>query len=141
MVISFFDITHRKDVQHLQNIIDALSEHVVILDRQGTITLANQAWRDFAERNGSQSLSHCGPGTNYLDICKIKDGADADIAQQVYYGLRKVLEGELARFTIKYPCHSPYQRRWFLMQATPIKHSSGGVLVSHINITDWVTDD
>ena len=141
VVISFFDITHRKDVQHLQNIIDALSEHVVILDRQGTITLANQAWRDFAERNGSQSLSHCGPGTNYLDICKIKDGADADIAQQVYYGLRKVLEGELERFTIKYPCHSPYQRRWFLMQATPIKHSSGGVLVSHINITDWVTDD
>lgn len=140
-VVTFFEITHLKDMQHLQGILDSLPEHIAVLNPTGRITLVNQAWREFAERNGDRGLAHSGPGANYLDVCHVQDGADAEVAQQVLQGIRNVLTGGQGDFSIKYPCHSPTERRWFLMHTAPVKHMSGGVVVSHVNITEWVDGD
>lgn len=137
-VVTFFDITNVKDMQRLQGILDSLPEHIAVLDASGRITLVNRAWRDFAEHNGDRGIAHSGPGRNYLDVCRIQDGADSPVARRVLEGIRRVLSGEEQHFSIEYPCHSPTERRWFLMHATPVRHPAGEVVVSHVNITSWV---
>ncbi len=140
-VMTFFEITMLKDVQRLQSIMDSLPEHIAVLDPTGHITLVNQAWRTFAENNGDRSLVFSGIGCNYFDVCRVDEGPDTQVAQQVSDGIRKVLSNELPTFSIKYPCHSPEEKRWFLMHAAPVHHAIGGVVVSHINITHWVEGD
>jgi two-component system CheB/CheR fusion protein len=137
-VMTFFDITMLKDAQRLQGILDSLPEHIAVLDTTGRITLVNKAWRDFAEHNGDRGLVHTGPGSNYLAVCSMTEGPDATFAHSVQEGIRKVLNKELTQFTMKYPCHSPTERRWFLMHVAPVYHATGGVVVSHIDITHWV---
>lgn len=137
-VVTFFDISNLKDVQRLQGILDSLPEHIAVLDTLGRIIQVNRAWREFAEQNGDRGMAHSGPGCNYLDVCRIQNGADAEVAQAVLDGIRRVLSGETQHFSVEYPCHSPTERRWFLMHVAPVRHPAGGVVVSHVNITAWV---
>jgi two-component system CheB/CheR fusion protein len=52
-------------------------------------------------------------------------------------GLRAVLEGALPSFSIQYPCHSPTEQRWFVMNVAPIPGPDFGAVVSHFNVTPW----
>ncbi|PPD33705.1 MAG: chemotaxis protein CheR [Methylomonas sp.] len=137
VVVTFFEITNIKDAQRMQGILDSLPEHIAVLDAKGVITSVNYAWREFAERNGERGMIHTGPGVNYFDVCRTQNIKDDGIAEAVSNGLRKVLTGEISQFSIKYPCHSPNEERWFLMHAAPVKHPLGGIVVSHINISEW----
>lgn len=136
-VMTFFDITMLKDVQRLQSIMDSLPEHIAVLDAAGYITLVNQAWRDFAVSNGDKGLVFSGVGCNYLEASIVESGLHP-IANEAREGIRKVLDEELPVYSIKYPCHSPDEKRWFLMHVAPMSHGTGGVVVSHINITAWI---
>ena len=138
-VMTFFDITMLKDVQRLQGILDSLPVKIAVLDADGKITQVNNAWREFAEMNDDKGLACSGPGSNYLDACQVSlpDGED-ELGKTVSAGIRAVLNRERATFSIKYPLHSAKENRWFLMQAAPVSHSTGGVVVSHINITNWM---
>jgi two-component system CheB/CheR fusion protein len=137
-VLTFFEITLLKDAQRLQAILDSLPEHIAVLDPKGMILLVNRAWRDFAEVNGERGLVHTGPGTNYLNACQVKEGPDADSANSVKQGISDVLTGKLTDFSMTYPCHSPTEKRWFLMHAAPVGYAGGGVVVSHVNVTAWM---
>jgi signal transduction histidine kinase len=119
-------------------VLDALTAQMVVLDRRGTITMANRAWQQFADENGGADPAKIGVGANYLDVCRIAEGADAAEAQAVFNGIRAVLAGEVAAFALEYPCHSPSELRWFLLQATPLPATAGGAVVTHINITSRV---
>lgn len=134
-VMSFVDVTSLRDVQRLQNVIDSLPEHLAVLDMQGTITLVNAAWRRFASCNGDDKLSHCGPGSNYLKVCA-HAALTEPLARQAYEGLSAVLRGAQPLFTLRYPCHTPERQHWFLMHVAPIGPPGGGVVVSHIEITE-----
>ena len=149
VVVTFVDVTDTKRAEErLQSVLDSLPEHIAVTDRQGRIVMVNAAWRGFAERNGAPALDRCGVGTNYLDVCLSPDAAGAGdgdgdgdgeeggIGRAVHDGLRRMLDGEADGFTIEYPCHSPGERRWFLMHANRLNDGSGGIVVSHINITN-----
>ena len=133
-VLSFFDVTSLKDSQRLQAVLDSLAEHVAVIDRQGGITLVNAAWRRFAGDNGDPALAGCGPGRNYLEVCARSALADPD-ARRALDGITAVLGGQQPVFTMQYPCHSPGQRRWFLMHVAAVPHQGGGAVVSHIDVT------
>jgi two-component system CheB/CheR fusion protein len=133
-VLTFFNVTSLKDSQRLQAILDALAEHVAVLDPQGGITLVNAAWRRFACDNGDADLDHSGPGCNYLDVCARAAIGDAD-ARRALEGLTDVLAGRQSHFTLQYPCHSPTRRRWFLMNVVKVPLPGAGAVVSHTDIT------
>ncbi|WP_158219871.1 PAS domain-containing protein [Ideonella sp. A 288] len=121
----------RDDGHPLQAIIDALSGNVAVLDGQGTIQFVNRAWREFAAQNGDPGLDRCGPGVNYLEVCRRSAQADPS-ALPVLIGLTEVLEGGRDAFVTEYPCHSPDTRRWFRMHAATV---AGGVaLVTHVHL-------
>jgi two-component system CheB/CheR fusion protein len=136
-VITFMDVTALHEVSRLQHIIDALAEHIVVLNSAGVITLVNAAWRQFAVDNGDPTMKHSGPGVNYLNVCTNNRDLPEACDQRVQRGLREVLEGRRPHFSLEYPCHSATEERWFVMHVSAVGGEQPGVVVSHVNITEW----
>lgn len=55
--------TMTKETEHDRAVIDALTAHVALLDELGGIIAVNDAWRQFADANGSR-LPNYGDGLN-----------------------------------------------------------------------------
>lgn len=136
-VATFVDVTAFHDAKRLQVVIDALPEHIAVVDPTGAIVLVNAAWQRFARANGDPDLVHSGIGSNYLDACKANFQGEDESADVAVRGMRGVLEGTLPRFTLEYPCHSPTEQRWFVMNVAPVTGHEFGAVVSHINISTW----
>jgi diguanylate cyclase (GGDEF)-like protein/PAS domain S-box-containing protein len=129
-----FDQTRRYEI--LREIFDSLSEHVAVLDHQGCIVDTNRSWKRFAHDNSLSDQCRL-QGENYIEICDSSTGASSVEARQAAAGIRAVLSGELPEYTLEYPCHSPQEKRWFLMTVTPLLSDGliDGAVVSHIQIT------
>ncbi|MGH3848972.1 MAG: PAS domain S-box protein, partial [Pseudonocardiaceae bacterium] len=138
------DITERKRAEAAlqesyrfnQTVLDSMSEHIAVLNRNGEIIAVNRAWQQFAQTNsekgdGQQQYT----GMNYLTVCRNASGPFADQASAALEGIKSVLEGAIASFILEYPCHSPQEERWFLMSVTPLPTSRGGAVIAHLNIT------
>ena len=118
-----------------RTVINSLSAHIAILDRDGIILETNSAWRMFAVRNGMPE-TYDARGTNYLDICDTSEGGGLRDARKVAEGIRNVIRGEIEEFLYDYPCHSKDERHWYYMRA--IRMAGDGpvrVVVSHEEIT------
>ncbi|MDX1934210.1 MAG: PAS domain-containing protein [Capsulimonadales bacterium] len=136
------DITHRQDtldgsVAFARTVIDSLAAHIAILDEEGTIVTVNQAWNAFARENQvTDPDAVVGVGRNYLNVCGAVHGEDARPASAMGEGIRAVMRGEIPLFEYEYPCHAPWERRWFLARVTRLEY--GGrhyTVVAHENIT------
>ena len=135
-VATFVDFTAFHDLRRLQAVIDALPDHMAVVDVDGTIRMVNAAWVRFARANGDSELVNSGPGANYFDACA-GGMEDEDSASAAVVGLRHVLEGTEVSFSMEYPCHSPTEQRWFVMNVSRIMDGSFGAVVSHVNVTPW----
>ena len=62
---------------------------------------------------------------------------DGAIASTAALGLRQVLEGSRPLFSLEYPCHSPTEQRWFVLNAAPVISQEFGAVISHVNVTAW----
>lgn len=118
-----------------QAILNSLSDHIAVLDRNGQIVAVNEAWLRFARENGGPSSTCIGEEVNYLDVCRCSSRQDDEIAQQALDGIEAVLAGSREIFTLEYPCHSPREQRWFLMKVHPLSLRGTGVVISHSDIT------
>ena len=134
-VATFVDVTSYHDARRLQAIVDALPEHIAVLDPAGTIVMTNSAWRGFAMANGDSKFERSGVGVNYLEVCRASNHEDEQIAKLAANGLRAVLGGSLPMFSLEYPCHSPSEQRWFIMNVAPVIGQEFGAVVSHVNIS------
>lgn len=138
------DITHRRrteaELLHSERLahaaLDSLSSHIAIVDAHGNILAVNQAWRDFAARNGPPE-ARLGVGANYFDVCARAAGAGSDEAQSFLAAMHDVLAGTRDEVAIEYPCHSPREQRWFIGR---IKRFGGEgpdrLVIAHENITE-----
>ena len=118
------------------SILNALIQHIAVLDEQGVIVAVNQIWRDFARDNAPPEGPLESVGLNYLDICSAAPAYEfGEEAPTVLAGLRDVLAGTRPEFSLEYPCHSPNEKRWFIMHVTPLPGASAGAVVAHENIT------
>jgi len=97
--------------------LDALSAHVAVVDEEGNIVATNARWRLFAEENEAEARCVC-EGANYLAVCDAAASQGDTDAALVANALREVLTGERLDWHHEYPCHSPYEQRWFICQVT-----------------------
>lgn len=142
-VMAMLDISERKRAEaavresekFVRSTLNSLTPAVAILDRDGVIVDVNRAWRQFADENGCRSPRH-GVGLSYLDIMRQAIAAGDSDAQPILSGLEAILKGRRRKFEFEYPCHSPNEQRWFILNASPLATEQGGAVVSHINITD-----
>ena len=119
-------------------ILNALPAHIALLNAEGVVVAVNEGWRQFAEENGLQGPTY-GIGVNYLAICDRASGEESTSAQQAALTIRAVLAGGAQAIRSEYPCHSPAEKRWFLMTATSLPGFLGlGAVVMHVDITQRV---
>lgn len=125
----------RESLRFLQSALDALSANIAILDERGVIIAVNEAWRRFA-REGGLGASQKWTGLDYLAVCDAAVGPNSEEAPSVARGIREVMTGERESFSLEYPCHSPTQRRWFVVRVTrfggpgPVR-----VVIAHDDVT------
>jgi len=94
----------------------------------------NQAWRSFAADNGL-AAEHRWEGSNYLQVCNRSAACGDRDGAAVHAGIGAVLAGEQAAFAFEYPCHSPSEKRWFMMRVCGLAGTPGCFVVSHHVIT------
>ena len=115
------------------DIIDSLSAHIAILDKDGMIILTNRAWQEFGAANSLEGPTDS-LGQNYLTISEQAEDKTGHIIAQA---IRKVIAGELQEFFTNYPCHSKTLQRWFAMRVVRLQSAANDlqVVVSHEDIT------
>lgn len=116
-------------------ILNALPAHIALLDNQGFIVAVNESWRRFAAENACQSDAF-GVGLNYLEICDSSVGDESAEARPSAAGIRSVLCGKQTVFSIEYACHSPSEKRWFMLTVSALRDGQkSAATVMHVDIT------
>src|SRR5215813_509587 len=121
------DITERKRAETTlresqalnQAVLDSLAANIAVLDRDGNIIAVNEDWRRFARENDGAAIADS-VGINYLDVCRRGRAQGDGQIEATLDGIQAVLDGARPNFTVEYPCHSPSEKRWFLMSVTPL---------------------
>src|SRR5262249_26022934 len=116
------------------SVLNSLEAQIAVLDRHGNIIAVNDTWKQFARENGGAAIAD-DVVVNYLDICRSPLGMNEDHAKAVMEGVHAVLNGSLHSFLFENPCHSPDEKRWFLMSVMPLIGERGGAVVTLNNIT------
>lgn len=116
--------------------LEALPEHIAILDEDGTVIAINRHWHDFYN-SGIPLIGHVAVGANYLRACDNVQPAAAEYATAFATGIRAVISGEKDGFSMEYPSQSLSEEIWFLGRVN--RFTGNGplrVVVAHENITD-----
>ncbi len=144
IVNNFRDISERKLARlllaknHLfkRSILSSLDAHIAVIDQNGVLISVNKSWDDFAIANAAGSPALVSNGSNYFTVCENAVASGDKLADKVLKGLKAVLNKELDSFKLEYPCHSPTEKRWFVLNVTRMGGDDNNVVVSHQNITD-----
>jgi diguanylate cyclase (GGDEF)-like protein/PAS domain S-box-containing protein len=121
----------------LRSVLNSISEHIVVIDREGMIRFVNKAWVTFGQDNGCLIKNNAWLSINYLKVCDESAALGEEYGSEAAEGIRRVIEHALVLFCSEYPCHSPNEKRWFMMKVTPFQLED--VLycaISHQNITE-----
>jgi formate hydrogenlyase transcriptional activator len=117
-------------------ILDSLSTYVLTLDRRGRVTYTSRSWLKFAHENGVSWLQ-IEPGGDYLALCRDAAQQGDPLAQRAFEGIEAVLAGRFGKMSLEYPSQGAMGRqRWFLMNIDPLPVEHGGVVISHLDITE-----
>ena len=144
LIPSGLDLTPRKEAEDALRrsenfanaILNSLTAHVAVVDKNGNIVAVNDAWTKFAKDNSDENQNFStGIGQNYLTVCQSSSEANEGVSQ-VAKNLKAILDDEKDSFNHEYPCHSPTENRWFMLQINSMKGEEGGAVISHIDITD-----
>ena len=112
------DITGRKQAQallqgsnrHARSALDALAAQVCVLDPEGTVIMANKAWR--ASAAAGEGISAGVPErANYLAVCDNAAGNERADGMAIAAGIRQVIGEQGSLFRHQAACDSPAGRR------------------------------
>ena len=116
-------------------VINSLSAHIAILDKNGVILETNRAWNTYSYKNGMPE-NYDFKGMNYLRVCDTAEGEDALDSRNIATGIRKVINGDITEFLFDYPCHTEDSKHWYYMRAIRISDTKPvRVIISHEDIT------
>lgn len=142
MIGTHVDVTLKKQTeeslrqasQFQQAVFEALSAHLLVLDRQRNVIQANAAWRQYALEKGCLRGQAHG-GVSYLDIVADMTGGDREMVRAVADGIAAVAGGELPHFQLEQPFFALPDRRWYSLKVTPMCDAEQRVLVSHEDVS------
>ena len=112
--------------------LESVAPRIAVLDLQGEIILVNQAWRNMAFANSNDGGKHLCEGVNYLTLCDEVTTFDKVFSQSMAKGIREVIANAKTHYSLKYPCYTPKERRWYTVQVTSYSNADGRyVIVYH----------
>jgi diguanylate cyclase (GGDEF)-like protein len=116
-------------------VLNSLDDQVAVIDENGVIVEVNTAWRQFGNENGL-SEDFTSIGCNYLDVCSSPEANVDSLANEARQGMIDVIQGKRDTFYYEYPCHSPTEKRWYMMRISRVKNlEKRFFVVSHQDIT------
>jgi len=118
-------------------VLDASATQMAVVDKSGKVVAVNDAWIQFARENSDFAAtgSKTGVGSNFFEICQLREGPENEQAKAALAGVQAVLNGETARFSMESACVIPSCELWFMMNATPLKLGAGGAVIAYVDIT------
>jgi PAS domain S-box-containing protein len=115
-------------------VFQSLYGYVAVIDRNGVIVDANDAWAQFVHGLGARSQPiHI--GVNYLQLCERAAAVGDQTAAAALTGMRAVLNGQTQTYRLEYSSPSAEQELWFELRVLPLKRSEGGALAFHLDVT------
>jgi PAS domain S-box-containing protein len=115
-------------------VLNSLSAHVCVLDKEGVIVTTNAPWKEFTKRHVDHAFIFGEVSGNYLDHCRHTTVGDTVTAQAILKGIEDVLTGRELSVIYEYACQVLAEECWFLMRVTPLKDAKG-VVISHTDIS------
>jgi PAS domain-containing protein len=106
-------------------LLEALTDPTAVLDAQGRIVAANQAWVRFAAKDLA-GLALAEVGQSYPAACEAAATAGYEDLQPAVGGVSAVLRGEVSLFRCRY--HAPDGAGPFEVTVTPFADGSGAVV-------------
>lgn len=139
------DIAERRGTEEMlqaseaftRSVLNSLSAHVCVLNRDGVILKTNDAWKGLAREHTDDVFTIGEVGQNYFDLCRRTAAGRASTGQAILQGLEAVLMGRDPIFCAEYYAQLPEEEHWFLMRVTPLKGAQG-VVISHADISERV---
>jgi len=126
----------QEEVARQAAILNALPEHIALLDAEGIILSVNDGWRLLATASSLCGGPGQGLGTNYLAVCDRATGRGSKDARFAADGIRSVLNGTSPSFSFDYEWNSPDETRWFQLTVTPLsRERPKGAIVMHGDIS------
>jgi signal transduction histidine kinase/DNA-binding LytR/AlgR family response regulator len=126
----------RESERFLRTTLEAMPSLIAILDDEGAVLMANQAWRSFAASGNSAGIV-AAEGENYLDADPILAGEKYPGFSAFIENLRAVLENRQCCLDLEFSCHYGGEQHWFNGRATPFtSENARKVLVSFDEITE-----
>ncbi|MCY4069794.1 MAG: PAS domain-containing sensor histidine kinase [Chloroflexi bacterium] len=120
----------------IQPVLDALRDHIAILNDKGEIVAVNAAWRRLAS-TGNLRRDNCGIGQIYLTLCQRSTAMNLPDAAQITAGIRDLVDGISDRYQQEYLVHSPLGRCWYQLRAARFElQGESRVLVAHQDVSD-----
>ena len=117
------------------SVVNSLDIEIAVIDQDGIIVDVNSAWIKHGTDNGIPA-EFVWIGSNYLNVLSESTASGDSSAGEAAKGITDVLRGTRASFNLEYPCHSPDQKRWFMMRVSPLRDGSADLFViTHHNIT------
>ena len=131
--LRFWDITEAS-LRQLREQADAGSTELALLDENGVVVSANEAWRAvFANRTVEGHAA--GIGAPYLDLCRqVIVGFDEE---PMSAGLKALIAGESTGFTRAYRIRTVGRLRWREVRITPMRIAgTTHLLAIHTDLTE-----
>ncbi len=133
--------TRLHEAEFFLSILNSVDQEISVIDKEGAILFVNEAWVRFGFSNGAPQEQWL--GINYLAACATAERFDHAGTHEILNGLYAVLGGTQDRFEHEYPCHSPSEKRWFMMTVTQLSRQPGLAhlpgdlfVITHTNITE-----
>ena len=122
-----------ESVDFFKCVLDAIVDHVAVIDKQGNIIFVNESWTSFGYKNGLVNSSQS--QVNYLYESDKAAAMGDEFGIKASAGIREVITNKRNWFQLEYPCHSPNESRWFIMRVSKMEQNNYFV-ITHQNITE-----
>jgi PAS domain S-box-containing protein len=119
-----------------KNLIDAYPAYVAIIDRDGEMMRANQAWKTISNESNEFFGSNCSYG-NYFNYLANAAESGYDYALKIILGMRQVIEGD-DDFNITYPVSRSEGKNWFKFTIRPANECRNAFLIIHEDVTKLI---
>jgi diguanylate cyclase (GGDEF)-like protein len=124
--------------EFLSQVLDSITAHIVVIASSGEIKFVNKSWSAFGSSNDCATKTDWS-NVNYLDECDKAAAMGDSFGQEAGTGIRRVINNQESIFYFEYPCHSPDEKRWFMMRVAPFKiRDNHYFVITHQNITERI---
>jgi PAS domain S-box-containing protein len=116
-------------------VLDSMEDMIVVVDSNGTVINANDAWKQFTQAHGASSPVIRAVGMKYEDLCWWAVGDRSADVRVIVEALKSIFDGRQSSFSIEYLFESFGHKSWFLLKISPLKIAGGVAIISHTDIT------